>query len=196
MKYKLTKQVWEDIGRQHQWLKEAQNNPNDPYQTWRDSLSNLQVITSREREKNDSVEHVERDPSSSWGGKEIYDGEAVTRTYYAILNGDIRLEPEVIENGDIKRTLKEALVQEIKEYGRDGVIPSIEDEINDLYHSDENTELENIDVNIQSLTPKESDLYNLVFALEYQVTGYFDKYDLKSKAEDEAAEQKMDIMRE
>jgi len=139
---------------------------------WWKSLSELKLVTSKLFEDSDTISHVERSPGSPYGGEEVYDGEEMSMRFSALLTGDLDLYPELIALGvaeGMEKAVEGALYRDIKEYGKDGIIASIKDDIDNLYSYD--GKLNDLNIIIKSLTPKSGDIHNITFVLEYETLG-------------------------
>jgi hypothetical protein len=218
---KISKSEWQSIGKKAGWMKELfvnklkvaeeifdipeiQSQPQsnqlvsniDPDQELYKSLNNLRVITSKNFEDTEKEYSVERSTSSSWGGREVYEGNSIRRSYSAILTGDINLTSDIINSSDIEKSLEEYLTEMIKIYGREGAIESIQDNIDNLYNNDEDNEIETVDVNIKVLTHKKDNIYTVTFALDYETIGFLSDSELRSRAAEERGEAEFERRRE
>jgi len=211
MKYSLSKKAWMDIGIQGGWIKSAQTEKSeaaeifnvqneDEYEhdTLLESFSNINEISSDTREDSEAMSHVVRDPGSSWGGREMDDGEEITKGYIALLSGDITLPTEMVtmDNDARVKSLETELTDSIKEYGREGAIPDIEGELCALYDSDEDSQLEMIAVDIQSLVQKDNRIFTVTFTLDYETKGSLSNAASQDRADEYRAEMAGDEMRD
>lgn len=169
----------------------------DDYDKYYESLEGLSVGQADATEEHNQESHVERSYSSPWGGREVYDGESINRGFRGTLSGTIFIPTEVLE-GNVQENIQNMLESDIKEYIHEEMIPELTNEIQSsiFVDSDEDQEIESIDVTIHSLAPVASggNEYKIVFEIDVESRGFLDQYKLRERYEEAKAEAKWEAM--
>jgi len=161
-------------------LSPESNYNSDPDYEFGEDLKQLNLIKENTDTDTQSEFTNVRNPSSPSGTKIVSDGKSITRTYTAYLNGSLRIPPSVLETeGDIVEEVEKKLTEEIKEYGKENVIPVINDDIIDLWGDfNSDTELINVAISVTSFDNIESNRYQVSFTLEYSTIEFVSESEL------------------
>lgn len=161
-----------------------------------DSLQNLDISKSVSVEDEEDSTHFIQSPSSPWGGKEVYDGENILRSYKCLISGNIFIPDSILNSeGNLTKNVEQILEKDIKTYHKDGIISELSEELDQTIYQnpEEQQEIDNINVNIRSLVSliPNGNEYKISFELNINSIGFLDEYELKTQTEDMKAEQEL-----
>jgi hypothetical protein len=164
-----------------------------------ESLEGLSVSQSDATEDHDSSSHVERSYSSPWGGREVYDGEEIIRGYRGTLSGTLFVPTELLQ-GEVKDNVQARLQEDIKEYIHEEMIPELTNELQSevFMDSEEEQEVESVDVTVRSLAPvvPGGNEYQIVFEVDVETRGFLSASVLQERYEEAKAEARWEAMNE
>ncbi len=187
---KLSKEQWLRVGLAAGWIqpKKAQVEMNaSDEDKFIEGISSLPIVSEKYDSERETATHVERDPGSYWGGREVEDGETTTHFIDLKLQGDVFVPypPE-----QAKTNIKSFIADMGREFN-DAV---------DKLVSEDAPSAEDLSISPTDIQVVEKDagnrIYSVMVDLHIEGTSFKSKHDIIAEMEDARADDLYDQWRE